>query len=209
MKCKGKNRQGLSCGKNAMRGRDYCRTHGGTKPIGPIHHLYKHGRRSKYLPSQLAARYAEVISDPELADHRHSIAVLEMRQDELLARGESYLLWDKARDAFEDLMVAIRAQDTTAMNAGLRVLDDLFRRGSEDSLRWREWYEVTERHSRIVEREHKRLAQLEAYIAVEQLVAMMGMIANAAANTISDQDSLRRFKSAIDAIWMGGGLSGH
>jgi hypothetical protein len=211
MKCKGKitrgARKGQPCRKDAVTGRDFCKAHLKNRPIGPAHPNYVHGKRSRYLPARIAAIYEEVISDPELTEYRHNIAILQLRQDELLSSGESHLLWDRARTAFDDLMDAIKRQDEAEMKAGMRVLEDLLRRGRDDSLRWREWYEVTERHGRMVEREHKRLAQIQAYISMEQVLAMMGMIANAAAQTISDKDSLKRFTAAIDHIWMSRGTS--
>src|SRR5262245_19448064 len=206
MKCKSraKRLKGRPCPNDAVRGRDYCKAHLKNRPIGPAHPNFQHGRRSKYLPARLAERYAQALEDPELSEYRHNIALLSVRADELLESGESFLLWEMAQATFSDLEKALKDGDTVMMNAALMALRDLVSRGRADSLRWREWYETNEREGRMKEREHRRLAQMENYISAEHYLAVMGLIVNAASQTITDKDSLRRFTAAVDALWSGG-----
>jgi len=60
-----------------------CRMHNGVAKSGPEHHRYKHGRFSK-VNTEIAARLTNYLADDDLADQRQSLAVFDMRLDELL-----------------------------------------------------------------------------------------------------------------------------
>src|SRR5579871_5515650 len=84
-RCGAKTRSGGSCRQWAMpNGR--CRMHGGKTPRGPALPQYKHGRYSKVLPADLAARYAEARTDQELVAFRDDIALVDARLADVLAR---------------------------------------------------------------------------------------------------------------------------
>jgi hypothetical protein len=204
MICKAKIRKGLRkgepCKRKAVAGRDFCPMHGGNTPIGPGSKTYRHGRYSRYLPARLAEKYQQLVSDPELNEYRHEIALLSARADELLEAGESHLLWNRVRTAFTDLTTAMNENDAEALNTALNSLHGLIRRGYADSLRWREFYEVTERAGRMKEREHKRMAQLEQWISIDQALAFVGMLMQVITEKVTDKDTLREISRAVDAI---------
>jgi hypothetical protein len=67
----------MRCVKYPVTGRDRCRVHGGrSRPGGPSHHTYRHGRYSKILPKDLKSRYEQALLDPELTSSKEEIAVL-------------------------------------------------------------------------------------------------------------------------------------
>lgn len=193
-----------------MNGREYCRTHGGTRPIGPAHHAYQHGRRSKYIPARLAEKYRESLEDPQLMEFRADAALLQARLHELLETGESLPLWDQAQDAFRDYRKAAqraqqapagsdeRAEAAAQMTEALNRLESLINRGMADSLRWQEVYRVTEQVGKTKEREHRRLVQSEMVYTAEQLLAMVGKIIDAANSTIRDTEDRRAFQAALN-----------
>lgn len=197
-KCKGRNRQGEPCKKYPIKGRSYCRKHGGCVPAGTSHHAYKHGNRSKYLPARLAEKYAESLNDPQLMEFRADAALLQSRLHELLETGESLPLWDLTRDAFRDLRKAMREGDSAGITAALAGLESLINRGMTDALRWADIYRVTEQMGKTKEREHRRLVQSEMMHSTEQLLAFIGKIADAANRTITKPDDLRAFQAALD-----------
>jgi len=199
-KCKGKNRRGEPCGKSPITGREYCLKHGGRTPIGPAHHAFKHGRRSKYMPARLAEKYQESLSDPQLMEFRQDAALLQSRLHELLETGESLPLWDLTRDAFRDLRKAMRDGDSIGVAGALAGLESLINRGMADALRWADIYRVTEQMGKTKEREHKRLVQSEMMHSTEQLLAMLGKIADAANRTITKPEDLRAFQAALNSF---------
>ena len=181
-----------------MKGRDYCKTHGGTKPIGAANPAFKHGLRSKYMPARLAEKYAESLSDPQLMEFRQDAALLNSRLHELLESGESLPLWDRTQDAFAELRKAMSDKDGAGIASSLAELTGLINRGKADSLRWADIYRVTEQMGRTKEREHKRMVQAEMLYTAEQLLAFIGKIADAANRTITKPDDLRAFQAALD-----------
>lgn len=198
-------RTGQTCKAIAVKGKLKCKNHGGKTPSGPAHGAFKHGHHStKYLPQRMLEKFGEEVSDPELMAYRNDVAIFNARANELLESGESNLLWESAGQTFDALDEAIKVKNADAINEKLEELGNLLRRGRADSARWQEYYKVKDIAGRAKEREFRRLAQMEATISVEHFLAVMGMIANAAAQTITDKDSLKRFTAEIDAIWMGG-----
>lgn len=181
-----------------MTGREYCRTHGGTKPIGPMNHAWKHGRRSKYIPARFAEKYAESLEDPHLTEFRQDIALLESRLYEVLQTGESQPLWDAAQDAFRDLRKAMASGDRLDVANALSTLESLINRGMADAIRWAEVYRVTEQIGKTKEREHKRMVAAQQMISVEQFFAIVGQIADAAKRTITDKSELKAFAAALN-----------
>lgn len=190
MKCKGKNRQGSPCGKNAMVGRDYCRTHGGTKPIGPANHAYKHGRRGKYIPARLAEKYKEAMADPTLMEFRADASLLESRLCELLTTGESMPLWASTQEEFQEMRKAMAEHDGVNTAYHLSRLESLISRGMADALRWAEVYRVTEQIGKTKEREHKREAVLRQTMTVEEVLALIGQLGQIIRDNVSNAEEV-------------------
>lgn len=204
MKCKGHNSSGDPCGKNAMKGRDYCRTHGGTKPIGPAHPQFKHGRRSKFLPARLAATYEEALRDPKLLEYREDAAMLETRLSDVLQHIDGAQLWNTVADAFRALQDGMKSGNQDVIGDALTKLHAIIQRGQADALRWQEVYKVVDVQGRVKDREHKRQLQLRQMITIEQFLAFIGQIVEVATQTIHDKDVLRRFTAALNSTWAGG-----
>src|SRR5262245_58157373 len=144
MQCQARTKKGGECRSKAVNGFKVCRIHGGAShPGGPGHPTWKHGRRSRYVPTRLAEKYTEAMEDDRLMEFRADIAILEARLCELLATGESLPLWDRTQDAFHDLRQGMRDADTAAIPLHLSQLESLIHRGMADALRWAEVYKVT------------------------------------------------------------------
>lgn len=198
MKCSAKRSNGEPCNAHAVTGRRVCKTHGGVgNNPGPTHPNWKHGRRSKYVPARLADKYAESLEDPQLTEYRQDVALLESRLVELLTTGESLPLWGQTQHAFGEMRKAMADKDGAATQQWLASLESLIGRGMADALRWAEVYRVTEQIGKTKEREHKRMVQAQQMISAEQLLAMLGQIADAARRTITNQDELRAFASVL------------
>lgn len=199
-----------TCGAFACKGRTKCRNHGGESlPAGPTHPTYIHGLRSKYIPARLAAKYGESMADPDLMAYQADIALLQSRLYELLETGESEPLWSKAQEAFQRYKAAAgraqraevgsseRATAAAQMSEALAQVESLINRGQIDSIRWADIYKVTEQMGRTKEREHKRLVQMQQMITAEQLLAVLGQIANAAKQTITNPAEFAAFSAAL------------
>ena len=193
--CNAKNN---TCGGIAVKGRTKCRNHGGESlAAGPTHPTYKHGRRSKWIPARLLEKYQESLEDPALLEYREDISMLEARLAELLESGESELLWAKAQESFNFLRKAMREQKEDEITFYFNQLGNLINRGKEDAYRWSDVYRVTEQMGRTKEREHKRMMMAQQTISYEQLLAILGRIADAAKQNITNKDELRKFAAVF------------
>ena len=200
MKCQAHKTNGEPCKSKAVTGRRVCWVHGGASPAaGPTHPNWKHGRRSKYIPARLAEKYAESLTDPQLTEYRHDIALLESRLHELLTTGESESLWNQVHGAYKAMRDAMRDRDEAGITASLVMLDSLINRGMADALRWREIYQVTDQIGKTKEREHRRLVQAGLMVSQEQLIAILGQLVNVAKATFTNQDEVRKFAAALNA----------
>lgn len=81
-------RTGEPCRQPAMVGRDVCRLHGGKSLRGVDSPTFKHGRYSRAFQAAGGARFAEILTDPELLSTRAEIAALTVRLESLIARAE-------------------------------------------------------------------------------------------------------------------------
>ncbi len=201
MICDKIKRIGERCKAPAITGRTKCRVHGGkTHVAGPTHPSWKHGNRSKYIPTRLAEKYAESLSDPHLTEYRQDIGLLEARLYELLQTGESLPLWDKTQDAYRELRAEMASGNQAGIAYALSSLESLINRGMADALRWAEVYRVTEQIGKTKEREHKRMVQAQQMVSAEQLLAMFAQIADAAKRTFTNKEELRSFAQTLNGF---------
>jgi len=203
-KCWAKNRQGVQCGRYALDGQQVCAYHGGKSLRGPAHPSFKDGSRSKYVP-RLDDKLNEALNDPALMEYRADVALLGARLNELLESGESALLWSRAASAVGRLRDAFQSGNGVNINAAFRELEDLTTRGLEDSIRWQEIYQVIESLTKTKEREVRRMVAMQQMISSEQLLAILGHIANAAKQSIRDPYDLRTFQKTI-AVYSNDGV---
>jgi len=156
--------------------------HGGKstgRPCGP-----KGSRYSRFLPQNLAARYEEVLSDPELISVKDQIAVLDSLLSEKLeglADSNTHAtLWSEASRAFADLKRAINERHPETIRKAISALGATLSNGlgrvrAEQSAR-----EIIQEQAKLATVESKRLAQMEANItakeAVQFITALMGII---------------------------------
>lgn len=91
--------------------------HGGTRARGLDHPGYKHGRYSRAFQGENAARFQEILADPELLSTRSEIGALTLRLEALIARAEEAkpAAGDKAWGQIIRLSEALAALRNTEM----------------------------------------------------------------------------------------------
>lgn len=108
---------GQRCKNAPVPGRTLCRFHGGLTPRGIDAPTFKHGRYSKAWQGDNAARFQEILADPELLSTRGEIAALTLRLEALIARAEESkpAAGDKAWGQIIRLSEALAALRNTEM----------------------------------------------------------------------------------------------
>ena len=132
-RCQGWNRnEGHQCDANCIKGRDYCRVHGGKYKRGVEHGMYKHGGYSKDLPERLARDYkrfeqSERLSiDPEL----HLLRAIYTSYVQALGEEGSIPLWREANRAYAEFLVASEAGDTELATKLLSEVGEILGKGA-------------------------------------------------------------------------------
>jgi hypothetical protein len=194
MQCTAKSKQsGQQCKNHAVNGTSKCRIHGGTSLAGIASPTFKTGRYSKHLPSRLAARYTDALSDAKLLELRDEIALVGTRLGELVERidtGESAQRWRALQTAYTSLQDATRSGDKIAFMAAMGALGSAIESGSQDYTTWREIVELTEARRKLAESERKRLIEAQQMITSEQALVLLAAITGIIRKHVHDQHIL-------------------
>jgi len=205
MQCTAKAKgSGERCRNHALPGSTKCRMHGGSSLAGVASPRFKTGRYSRHLPTRLAARYAEALSDPELLGLRDEIALTQVRQVELLEQldsGLSLARWRAAQSAYGDLMVAMHTRDSAGLQQAMIALEDAFGiRVTDDDAVWEREIELSEHRRRLVESEHRRLAAMQQMISAEQGMALIARLTDTVRKHVDDPSILAAIAAELRAI---------
>jgi hypothetical protein len=163
----------------------------GAKNRGIASPNFKHGNKSRYLPSRMLADYEEAIADPNLISLRSDIAVVRARTNDLLKRvdsGEAGQIWRSLQDSYQDFKTARSAADPVKMQESLELLGTLIERGAADSKIWFEVISTIEQGRKLIDSELKRLQALQVYIDSGAVITMLTAIAIQLKEIIENRD---------------------
>lgn len=190
---------GRQCGRSPIKGRRFCRRHGGRARAGAASGRFKTGRYSKYLPSGLLDNYQTAISDPQLLDLRDEIGLITTRLMQLTAHVQSaettVKLWRDLKSAYRDLDLALRTQNAEALVEASQVLGRLIEHGYAGVVVWDEIARNVDQRRKLVESERKKMLELHQVITVERLMILIAAISHEFKTVITkhiDDDRTRR-----------------
>lgn len=204
MQCQAKAKStGKQCNRSAVNGKRVCTVHGGLTPGGIASPNYKTGRYSKYLPDKLASRYEAAVSDPNLLELNHEIALLDGRLSSLLERidtGETGLLWQNLAKLWAELTTAIKQQDKLKQQETAVKLDSLIKTGHDDYQAWNEIQNTIEQRRRLVESERKRLVEAQQYVTAVQAMTLIGNVLAIIKDNVTDRQTLQAISVSINQL---------
>lgn len=178
--CGAKNRQGGPCKKHPVPGRNRCNLHGGKSPRGMQHPRSKHLRYSKdIIGRQLAQKYEEARTDPELLSLRDEIALSQARIGELLNSvefGESLKAWQELRSAYDEFVLAHRAGNNAEASQQLSRIGQIITRGNNQHQTWEEIWDTSGHKRRLAETERKRMSNMQQMMTYEQAMNMLTFV---------------------------------
>lgn len=199
--CGAKTRNGKTCRRPPVAGRTRCRLHGGASLAGAAHPAFKHGRRCKFLkhlPKEMREGYEAAVNDEELTSLKDEIALLEVREAQLLGemknRKKKSPPWGKAVEAMNDVKTA---RGPKARAAAQVRLEKIIRQGaaaskSQDEL-WDKLGEIMERKARLSSTEWRRLHDLNYLIPADQALGFLQAMIQAGKDTITNRQDYMRF----------------
>jgi hypothetical protein len=194
---------GKRCGQPAMRGRDVCRKHGGKTPRGWANPNTKHGRYSKDLPTRLAGKYKQALTDPELLSIRSDIALLDTRISELVASVDEDPvgnIWGQVRKAYNQINDAILTKDSGKIISAMHNLDTITQAGFADFQTWDEIRKLLQERARLVSAESKRLNDAQLTITAERAMLLITAIASVVMEHVTDNAIKAKITRDIDKL---------
>jgi hypothetical protein len=181
-----------------------CKLHGGASLVGPAHPNWRHGRHSKFLPTQLAERYLQAVNDPTLISLRDEMALISVRVSQLLetvGKTGNTRLWRDARQRL-DAFKAAGGKGKTAVGQAriaLQQLDDVLAAGLSAAATWDELRETIELQRRLTDSETRRERDLRQLISVSQAISLIGVLIEEINRRVAD----REVRAALARVCMG------
>jgi hypothetical protein len=180
-----------------------CSKHGGKSLVGPAAPGFRHGRYSKLLPAQLAARYTEAQVDPELLGLRDEIALIDARINDVLQRmdrGESSATWETLQKLARGLRRAVAADDRAETVVHTALLQTVVERAGADAAGWREVFALVNQRRVLVESERRRLVQMRQMVSAEQAMTLAAALVAAVKRHVPDRQTQGAISDDIRAL---------
>lgn len=177
--------------------------HGGKTPMGPGLRQFRHGRRSKFLPSRMAADYHACVDDPALTELRQDIATIDARIIDVLKRvdtGEAGVVWRKAQAAMAKFEREQAQGHVEAMEVVLGQVRHLIMRGASDHAAWDEVGNLIDRRRKLVDSEQRRIALASETLSAEQAMILLTVIVGIIQRHVTDREVLRAIASDFQVL---------
>jgi hypothetical protein len=194
---------GMPCKKLAVNGYDVCGTHGGLTPRGTASVHYQGKGHSRNLPTRLADKYQEAISNPELLSLRSDIALLDVRIAETIENidtGPIGRLWGAVRKAYLAQQSAMQAKDAIETIKATQELDALTKRGFMDYINWDEIRGLLQERARLVAMENKIMNDADLTVAAEKVILLVAAIASVVMDNVADNKTRAKITRGIDVL---------
>ena len=182
-----------------------CRLHGGKSLRGIASPRWKDGRYSKYLPTNLQAKYQEALTDRELLALIDEIALLRTRQFQLLKRvdtSEAREHWDNIEGYVNRLIKAVQVGDKDGATVSLQNLRDAVASAKADYALWGEIVDMVERIRKLSETEAKRRKDMQLMIQAEDAMNLVTAMAILAREYVP-KDKLQKYSDELTRMLRG------
>lgn len=189
-KCNGTNRHGNPCSAPAVKGRRFCKAHGGNNKSGYLAGQAKHLKYSLALPKDIASNYETAMSDPMLVQLRKDIALWDarvMQLSERLKSSETPYFIRGLKSSLSQMYDKVQKGELTVEDMVSKMNRIIDRRGKQDDA-WNEVMKASEMKRKLISAEAKRLKDMDAVLTMEQAMALLGMVAS----------EVRKYLSAVD-----------
>ena len=184
-------RHGGPCGRPAMNGSTVCYHHGGKTPSGIAAPAFKHGGRSKHLPTRLAARFHEAEHDQTLLHLRSDVALLETRLTDVLDQLDdqtSSELLEKIKNTYDILQKAKRSEKQSQIDEAEFQLREAIFAGYQESQNWREIRRIIQERVTVSKEERARLNEMQQTLSVQEANVLLGMVVHAISTRVTNKE---------------------
>lgn len=173
--CGAKTRSGHACKRPGVGAGGRCKYHGG-RSTGPKT-LKAAGKYSKDLPTRLAARFEEIVSDEELVALRDELRVLDAFAAEELSKlddADSSEAWKEALE--KAVYIRVEMNEGKTPRKALDSLIEILQHGVGQVAVIDRWRGMASQRMQLAAQEHARMQKLEAQVSDRQLVIFTAQI---------------------------------
>ena len=204
-RCQGWNRNvGRQCGNSPLKGRKFCRVHGGRTKQGKDHPNYTTGIYSEAMPRGLRGKLHEVYANPELMNMRNDVSLITLRIDQMLERlstGESGSKWDDINNLYNRAMQAIRDNDTQTLIQSLQQIGGVLSEGADEEEIWAQVRSLVIQRTGIIEKDQNLAIRIGEVISLHRVYELIVGIATDFRNIITRRvDDPEIVKSIVSEI---------
>lgn len=197
--CGAKTRQGTPC-QNSPMANGRCRMHGGNAARGAALPQFKHGRYSKYLPTNLADRYRMALTDKDLTSLRDEIALTDARLGEVLEglnNSGNAELWQQVQRVCDALESAVQRGDATTTQSTLRDFRALVTAGTAQEGHWQTIARLIDQRRKLVESERRHQVERAQVLTLGQVFGLLGAVSALVKEHVADRDALQAIANGI------------
>ncbi len=203
--CKAKAKStGQQCKKHAIADTGVCITHGARGALasrGKANVNYKDGTHSRlFKDARLQERFDKAMADPELLQHRKSIAILDALLEDTLESintdaGASERMWTKAMRLLDEAMVVLPSKEFETRQNLMR-LENHINECLTDAQARSEARRLVQERTTISQKELDRLTKLSGTLTAEQAMVLFQALMNEV-GTIKDAKDRARISGNL------------
>lgn len=190
-----------------MIGKTKCERCGGKSLSGISSPGLKTGRYSKYIPAQLAARYDEARSDPDILSLNEDVALLRslvFKHLSSISAGDTHPAWIEAHKAFMEMDRASSAGELDKFLAAKARLGAVIEPNYRAAIAEGKVAGYIDQLGRIADKERRLLIDRQQVITVERMMIMITAIASIVKQNIDDRDKLNAIQNGIQRLIVSG-----
>lgn len=208
MQCNAKAKStGEQCNRRAVTGKKVCSVHGGRTPGGLASPHFKTGRYSRYIPAQLAARYDEARSDPDILSLNEDVALLRslvFKHLSSISTGDTHPAWIEAHKAFIEMDRASSSGELDKFLTAKIKLGAVIEPNYRAAIAEGKVAGYIDQLGRIADKERRLLIDRQQVITVERMMIMITAIASIVKQNIDDRDKLNAIQNGIQGLIVSG-----
>lgn len=197
------------CKHMAMRGRRFCKYHGGKALIGPDTQQFRHGlcslnrKRFAGIGGKLLSRIEELRQDPDLFDLRDDAAYMTALIDnraEAASEGFSVEILKQLQQLYASAKRSYRAGETEDFIKAFDEIGRILEEGGDEARAANEVVELIGRRVALVEAE-QRVAHAKAYtLEVDQAYSLVMQVVGVVKQSVRNADELAAIKAGIGRL---------
>lgn len=204
--CSSHNATGELCNNVAIKGRDYCKHHGGKALIGPDSPAFKTGlwskqrRRFASVAPKLLQRIEELREDPELFSLKDDAAYLTALMDQRAEAASHGISVDHYQQIKDQMYLCKATLGTDEFDQAFKSLGKMVDEGIDVYRASQDVVELIEKRTDIVEAEARMLHTKAYTLEVDQAYSLAMQILKIVKDTVRDAGQLEAIKTGFGRL---------